>query len=123
MKSSNHVIFNKALGASFNSDPIQLLGAANFAVQISVTGSSALNGTFKLQGTCDVVEVDPDGTPSKWVGLNTWSDLGVSQAFTADGNVLWDVVNCGYTYARIVYTSTAGTATNTTARVNAKTDA
>lgn len=120
MRTANSAIFTaSSLGASFNSAPVRLENMTLFSAQIVVTGSAALNGTFTLEGSNDF-GADPTGAGADVTGLSNWTTIGsTSQAVTADGSVLYNIVDPAFRWIRVVWTRTGGTAT-ATARFNAK---
>lgn len=120
MRTANNALFSAAsLGASFNSDPVRLENMTHFSAQIVITAASTLNGTFTLEGSNDAGQ-DVNGAGSAVTGLSNWTTIGsTSQAVTADGSVLYNIVDTSFRWIRVVWTRTAGSAT-ATCRFNAK---
>lgn len=112
MLRNNKLLMNAvSLGASVNSSAYRIENFTHVALQAVITGASSLNGAFKLQGSCD----NPDASAP-----TNWSDITSSSAtVTADGDVLWNIVDPSYNWIRVVYTRTGGSAT-VSVRVNAK---
>lgn len=107
------------LSASFNSDPFRLEQMDLVAIQAAVSGSALLNGTLKLQVSCDV-GLDSGTGPGGILNVTNWTDYAGSETtITADGTTLWNVSQCAFKWIRVVYTRTAGTGT-LTIRANAK---
>ena len=100
-----------SLAASFNSDPFRVSSMIAAAVQAVVSGSAALDGTLKLQASCDVGSYGLDGLIAA-SSIPNWTDItGTSQAITADGANMWNVDAIGFRWLRVAYTKTAGTGT------------
>lgn len=97
-----------ALTAGRTTEAISVTHMAQFAVQVSVTGTAT--GTLKIQASCDELE------PSNWTDLS-----GASASLSgAAATVLINVVDAGYNWVRVVYAHTSGTGTVTSARINCK---
>jgi len=94
-----------SMGASLNSTPVDITNYDNVNIQAvwtGITGSSG-SGTFKLQASNDLA-----GCAS----VTTWTDQsGTSQAISADGDFMWNLIGQGYRCIRLVYTRAAGTGT------------
>lgn len=92
----------KSLAASANSDAFPVKNMTAGAVQIVVSGASSLNGTIKLQASCD------DGTTS----ISNWVDVsGASGTLNADGASMWNLTSIGYRWIRLVWTRVGGSGT------------
>ena len=89
------VLFNTvSVGASFNSDIFP--GAELykvFGVQITLANSSSANFTFTIQGSND--------------GVN-FGDFGTSQVISANGSILFNVVDFGFQALRVKAVRTGG---------------
>lgn len=108
-----------SMGASFTLLPVYLGHIANYALQLVFTGAPA--GTFKLQASNDPGYPTQPGRIPQSDTVANWTDISnSSQEISASGNVMWDVQNAGYLWARVVYTRTSGTGSVTTARFNVK---
>ena len=113
------------LNANINGPAMQLENAVGYAIQLVITGTPT--GTFKLQGSCD-----PVPNPSLTFGASgavtytptNWTDLGISDAVSAAGSILWNESDLvAYNYVRVVYTdgsSGASTAVLTVSTFNGK---
>ncbi len=109
----------KALGASFNSDPIRLAGMTRMALQFVVSGAAGLSGEVKLQVSADA-GVDPGTGPADVTGLSNWVDVASSaQTVTANGANIYSYSEISAPWARLVWTASSGTGT-ASARVFAK---
>lgn len=99
------------LNASFNSDPFRVENMTWAAIQAVVSGSAALNGTLKIQASCDL-GVDTNAGPAGIAGISNWVDItGTTQAIAADGANMFNLQDMGFRWFRLVYTRTAGTGT------------
>lgn len=81
--------------SSINVDLISVAG-----IQLIVSSASTLNATAKIQASCDA------SSPTNWTDIS-----GTSTNLTADGGSLWNLSDLGYTWIRLVYTRTGGSAT------------
>lgn len=108
-----------SLGGNWTSGAIWLGHIANYAIQLTFTGTPT--GTFKLQASCDPgLNVNPTQVVQQ-SELTHWTDIAdSSQAVSAAGNHMWTVQNAGYNWVRIVYTRDSSTGTLTDARVYVK---
>ncbi len=89
--------------ATLTSSSVDMTEFAIGAIQAVYTGSPV--GTFKLQISND---------------NSTFSDYtGSSNAITVAGDFMWNLVDAGYSYVRLVYTKTSGTG-SVTAKAVAK---
>lgn len=84
-----------SISADFTSDVWSVEDADTYAIQIVFSGSSP-NGTFALQTSVD--------------GGTTWTTI-ISQAVTANGDIVWENGLCAVPQIRIKYTRTSGTGT------------
>jgi hypothetical protein len=102
--------------SSFSSDPQSLSRLYAYSMQIVWSAGSAPVGTFKLQGSDDPGEDRSNQLPTNWTDITS-----SSQAISGTpGSILYDVVTCSYRWTRLVYTATSGSATVTSAQMNAK---
>lgn len=94
-----------------NLEPVHIGQSAIVAVQLVYTGTPA--GSFKLQGSCDKGNPNAQArsSTSQQAGVTNWTDLGVSSgAISAAGSTLFNVIDPGYNWIRVVWTKTgAGT--------------
>ncbi len=91
------------LSTNRTSSIAQLKDMVGFAIQAVVTGTPT--GTFKLQGSCDPVELGPPPL----VPPTNWTDVAnTSTAVTAAGSILWNLTDQMYNWVQIVYTDTSG---------------
>lgn len=106
------------MSVSFNLTPIWLGHICNYSIQLVFTGTPV--GAFKLQASDDPGNPNGGQLPQA-LNVTHWSDVsGSSQSISAAGNLLYDIANCGYNFVRVVYTSTSGAGSLTSARVNLK---
>lgn len=97
------------LSASFNSDPFDVYAMTTIAIAATVSGSATLNGTIKLQASCDHGQRSGQAPPT---GVTNWVDIaGTTSTITADGSTMWNLSGVGFKWLRAVYTRTAGTGT------------
>jgi hypothetical protein len=73
-----------------------------YSLQIIFTGNP--NGTLKLQGSNDSVQLIKD--PVNWTDIQ-----GSSVVITASGNTVYNVTDVMYNWVRVVYTAVSGTGT------------
>lgn len=108
-----------SMGASFNGDGHWVGHVANFAIQIVWAGGGSPDGTFKLQASCDLGK--PNKAASQHSGVSNWTDItNATFAVSADGNCLFNIVDGGYQWVRVVYTRTSGTASISSMRLTTK---
>lgn len=88
------------LSATRTSNKIDCRTIDCFAIQIVVSAAASLNGTFKLQCSCD------DTAPTNWTDIS-----GASQAFTAVGSCVFNASSVGWKWMQLVWTSVGGTGT------------
>lgn len=92
-------IDDESMGASFNSEPLRLLLAPSFNIQLAFSGTP--NGTLKLQSSADITHVPGE--------IVNWDDIpDSSQAISASGTHTWNI-NARYKWIRVVYTRSSGT--------------
>jgi hypothetical protein len=116
IKNENLTLSSTDMSANITSNAIWLGHIANFAIQLTFTGSPT--GTFKLQASNDEGANDLKLADAS---ITNWTDVdGSDQAITEAGNHMWNVQNCGYRWVRVVYTFTSGTGSITVARMNVK---
>lgn len=106
------------MSTSFQLRSIWLGHICNFAIQLVFTGTPV--GTLRIQGSADAGQ--PDGGLSPQAsGVTNWTDITSSDiAITTAGNAMINVQNAGYNWVRLVYVSTSGTGSLTSARINVK---
>lgn len=93
-----------------NSLPALLAHAWGCSIQAIFTGSPV--GTVKLQGSSDVAP-DANFSAANFSVIN-WTDIsGSSQSISSAGNVAWDISRTGFSWIRVVYTSSSGAGTIT----------
>lgn len=98
----------QSMGASFNSQAIDASAAPLASIQGVWAGGGSPVGQFKVQVSNDQVDTG--------AAVTNWSDYpGSTIAIATDGDIIYNIANLGYRWARLVYTRTSGTAT-----VNAK---
>jgi hypothetical protein len=100
----------QALAASVNLAPVWLGHICNYSIQLVYTGTPA--GSFKLQASNDVGNIDSASQAVQFSGLTNWTDIAStdSGAISAAGNYLWNIQNAGYAWVRVVWTASgAGT--------------
>ena len=107
------------MSGSLTSDPFRLEHLDLIAIQASFSGSTP-TGTFKLQACCDMGTIHAYGGMNNVSGLSVWTDIaGSSNAVSANGDIVWNIVDPGFRWVRLVYTRTSGTGT-LSVRANAK---
>ena len=84
-----------AFSASFYSDSMSVSNNSAYAVQVVVTDAATLDVDVELQASID---------GANWVDVEDTLDTTV----TADGNVLFDVVDAAYPQFRLKLTFTTG---------------
>lgn len=100
------------MGASVNGVPFRIDESDVFAIQAVVSGSASLDGTLRLQASCDV---GPEAT-----AVVNWTDVpDTDEAVVSDGTFLWNIVGAGWRWVRLAWVWTSGTGT-LAARVQAK---
>jgi hypothetical protein len=92
-----------SMGASINSSGIDLNQQMIYAIQAVWTGTPA--GTLKIQVSNDIVPVASS--------VVNWTDYtGSSQTLSGSaGDFVWNVLNVGYRWMRLVYTRSSSTGT------------
>ena len=67
-------------------------------------------GTLKVQLSNDIAT--PSNGPDKSLNVVNWTDYtGSSEAISASGTFVYNLLNSGYGWVRLVYTKTSGTGT------------
>lgn len=97
-----------SMGASLNSDPIDVKNLIIGSLQIVFTGAPV--GSIKLQASDDVYQFlkQPEPQPAP----TNWTDIADSTlAIAAAGNIMYNLSSMGYDMVRVVYTRTSGTGT------------
>lgn len=117
---NDQVIFDSAdMSASLQSEPIYLGHIMHYSIQLKYTGSPV--GTFKLQVSNDLGEVDAQTRLVQGRAVQTWTDVADSSvAVSGAGDAMWTVENIGYRWARVIYTASSGTGAIVSARANGK---
>lgn len=108
----NIIAAGTIMNATINSNYQQLSQQFGYAIQLVWTGTPT--GTFKLQGSADT-HLNP---PVNWTDI-----ANSSQAVSAAGNYMYNVIEVMYNYVRVVYTDGSGgasTAIITQATFNSK---
>ena len=109
----------KSMGATITSDPFPVKNMITAALAVTVSASSSPVGTFSVEGCCEEGN-DPGTGLNNVSGLTNWVAIpGYTQAITADGTTIFDMVDVSVRWLRIVYTRTSGSAT-AAARANVK---
>lgn len=111
----------QAANADFNSDAMQCYQMFGYSIQAEY--GALINGTFKLQGSCDPVPQGSTSTPLTGAAPINWTDItNSSQAVSAAGSTIWNVTDVMYNWVRLVFTDgSGGTSTATfSARFNGK---
>lgn len=115
------VAVSTSLASSRNYKPIWLGHIMNFAVQCTYTGTP--NGTFKLQGSNDVGQINAQSEAQQSTGVTHWTDIADSDiVVAAAGDFMVNYQNAGFTWVRLVWTA-AGAGTTpvlTSARIMVK---
>lgn len=94
--------------SAINSKGIDLNQQYVYAIQAVWTGSPV--GTLKIQVSNDIV---PDGVGGDQASnVVNWTDYtNSSQSISGAGNFVWNVLEAGYRWVRLVYTKTSGSGT------------
>lgn len=100
---------SSSLASSRNYKPIWLGHMQNFSVQCTYTGTPS--GTFKLQGSDDVGQVNSQSEANQSTGVTHWTDIADSSVVVAAaGDFMINYQNCGFEWVRLVWTASgAGT--------------
>jgi len=109
----NIIPVNTVMNATINSSPLNLIRTINFAIQIVFTGTPT--GSFQLQASCDPGAASAATFQQTTVNNPVnWTNIGSSTSVNAAGSVIWNIVDVGYNWVRVVYTdSSGGSATST----------
>ena len=107
-----------SLTASSNLAALWIGHAALVALHFVVTGTPV--GTFKIQASCDVGNVNAQSLVNQSATVTNWVDVGTSVAVSSAGSYFINVVDPGYHWLRVVYTATSSTGSLTVARCNTK---
>jgi hypothetical protein len=114
------VLTTPNLSASFNLKPIWLGHVAIASVQLTY-GGLAPTGSFKLQASCDPGNPKASGESNQYATVTSWTDVANSAtAVSASGSVLWNIVDPGYQWVRVVWTWTSGNGPLLSARCTQK---
>lgn len=98
-------LLDGAAGSLVNSDALFLNTMQGFSVQAVITTTDAI-GTFKLQTSND---------NENWVDYPSSSDA----LSGADKNIMWNVSDVEFSYARVVYTRVSGGGVGTLCNIKA----
>lgn len=112
----NLIPLNTVMNATINSVAQQVYNAFIFSIQIVFTGTPT--GSFKLQASSDPAFSGMPNEPTHWTDI-----ANSTFAVTAAGNVMWNNLQPGYNWVRVVYTDTSSgssTAIITDSTFNAK---
>lgn len=118
----NIIPVGTVMNTTINSPAMQLQNQMGYNIQVVFTGTPT--GTFKLQASSDNSATMTAGGQVPYSPTN-WTDIAnTSQAVSAAGNIMWNVMWANYNFVRVVYTDSSGgasTATITVSTMNAKT--
>lgn len=104
------VAVNSSLAASRNYKAVWLGHIINFSVQAVYTGTPA--GSFKLQGSNDVGNIDAQSEANQTVNVTNWTDIADSDVLVAAaGNFMINYQNCGFDWVRVVWTASGAGST------------
>lgn len=107
------------LSGACTSVAINISHISQFAVQLVTSGTHA--GTFKIQVSCDVGSPNASTESQQAIGVTNWTDLANATAAVTNGAAyLINCVDAGYNWFRVVYASTSGSGSITSARANLK---
>ena len=111
MKVNNYLMVeNGDMSEDIFSSPVELEYSVTFAIQLKVSSSATLTGTFSIQASCDPVS----DRPVNWTTL-TDHDFSIS----GDGTGIFNIENCGYSWVRVIFASSTGSGT-LNVRINRK---
>lgn len=121
---TNLIPAGTVMNQNINSSPQQVYSVFSGAIQVVFTGTPT--GTFKLQASAD--SAFSGNATSAGSGLNAspvnWTDVsGSSNAVAAAGSLMYNIIEPGYNWLRLVYTDGSGgasTAVITSCTVNGK---
>lgn len=103
IKANSQIITACSMASNCNSTGVEISQIEDVSIQAVWTGT-AENGTFKVQGSNDLVN-----NPSL---VTHWTDqTGSSQAISADGDFMWNVSLAPFRFIRLVYTASSGSGT------------
>lgn len=92
---SNKLLVDQSMAADFTSDTIVIMSKEGYAIHAVFTGSPV--GELVVQAS---------------INNSDWNDIPATlYSVTAAGDVLWNITQANYTYARLKYTKTSGTGT------------
>lgn len=99
-----------SMGATVNSNGMDVSGASLFSCQAVWTGGGSPVGTFTVEVSNDDVQKSTSGNDS--ANVTNWTTYGNSSiAISGDGDLGYNIDGLAYRWARIKYTRTSGTAT------------
>lgn len=102
------IVTNGNMASTINSLGVDLNQIPLFSIQAVFTGSPV--GTLKLQISNDIV--NPISTGQQAAEVVNWTDYtGSSTAVSGAGNFVWNCLESGYRWVRLVYTPASGTGT------------
>lgn len=104
------IITDGDMSGDVTSSVINLMNNYAFSIQCIWSGGAAPIGNFKLQGSND--NADQNGinaiiVPTNWTDINS----SVQPISGTPGSLLFDVTECSYRWARVVYLRTSGSGT------------
>jgi len=112
MKFKNYELaIGPSLSSSANSAVEDLNQDAGFSLQVVFTGT-ALNGSFKLQASNDLI------APTNWTDVA--SSAQAVTALTGSSSLLWNLDATYYNYVRLSWTNSSGTGSVSSCRVTVK---
>jgi hypothetical protein len=92
--------------ANFTTNAVAVGEFSTYSVTCNVT--STATGTVALQASNDWAADETGPASPKWVEIS-----GANSAIVTGSDVMFNVQNSGYTWMRVIYTSTSGTGTAT----------
>lgn len=112
---------SSSLTTSRNYKPVWLGHIINFSVQATYSGTP--NGTFTLQGSDDLGNINAQSEANQTSGVVHWTTIADSDVVVAAaGDFMINYQNCGFEWVRLVWTA-AGAGTTpilTSARIKVK---
>lgn len=108
-----------SMASSFTSDPVNLISAYAYGIQVVWSAGAATAGTFTLQGSLDAGDNGSGQAVSAPINFTNITNSPQTISGTP-GSILYDVTECSYRWVRLVYTAASGSGTVTDAMMQVK---